>query len=40
MNDNMVIYIYLFIKRDKFDGIDNEAIMLRFQYMKMHRGRL
>ncbi|XP_028106200.1 uncharacterized protein LOC114305335 [Camellia sinensis] len=36
MNDNLVVYI----ERDIFDGIDNDAIMVRFQKMKTCRGQL
>jgi len=36
MNDNLVIYI----EKDIFDKIDNEAIMERFQNIKTRREQL
>jgi hypothetical protein len=36
MNDNLIVYI----EKDIFHRIDNEAIMQRFQNMKAHRNQL
>jgi hypothetical protein len=36
MNDSLVVYI----EKDIFDKIDNEAIMKRFQNMKTQREQL
>ena len=36
MNDSLVVYI----EKDIFDKIDNEAIMKRFQNMKIRREQL
>ena len=36
LNDSLVVYI----KRDVFTYIDNEAIMQRFKNMKTRRGQL
>ena len=36
MNDSLIVYI----EKDIFHSIDNEAIMQRFQNMKTHRNQL